>query len=52
MSNLSEEDIEAINIVGQVLPFKANNYVVEQLIDIVSRLREMSPLYENVKGGE
>lgn len=33
MSNLSEEDIEAINIVGQVLPFKANNYVVEQLID-------------------
>ncbi len=30
---LSENDIEAIDMVGQVLPFKTNNYVVEQLID-------------------
>ena len=33
MSSLSEEEREAIGVVGQVLPFKANNYVVEQLID-------------------
>src|SRR5690554_7875042 len=33
MKNLSEEEREAIGVVGQVLPFKANNYVVEQLID-------------------
>ena len=33
ISNLSPEDIEAIDVVGRVLPFKANNYVVEQLID-------------------
>ena len=30
---LSNEDIEAIDIVSQVLPFKANNYVVDELID-------------------
>ncbi|NLD24859.1 MAG: lysine 2,3-aminomutase, partial [Bacteroidales bacterium] len=28
MKNLSEEEREAIGVVGQVLPFKANNYVV------------------------
>ncbi len=33
ISNLSEDDIEAIDIVGKVLPFKVNNYVIEQLID-------------------
>src|SRR5690554_7363499 len=33
INNLSSEDREAIGVVGQVLPFKANNYVVEQLID-------------------
>lgn len=33
MSALSEEEREAIAVVGQVLPFKSNNYVVEQLID-------------------
>lgn len=33
VNSLSEKDIEAINIVGQVLPFKANNYVVGELID-------------------
>ena len=33
MSSLSQEEQEAIRVVGQVLPFKANNYVVEQLID-------------------
>lgn len=30
---MSEEDREAIRVVGQVLPFKSNNYVVEELID-------------------
>ncbi|HBK31164.1 MAG TPA: lysine 2,3-aminomutase [Porphyromonadaceae bacterium] len=30
---LSEEFIEPIRTVGQVLPFRANNYVVEELID-------------------
>jgi len=30
---LNKEQIEAIEVVGQVLPFKTNNYVVEQLID-------------------
>ena len=30
---LTPQDIEAIEVVGRVLPFKANNYVVEQLID-------------------
>ena len=33
ISNLSAQDIEAIDVVGRVLPFKANNYVVDQLID-------------------
>ncbi len=33
IKNLSPQDIEAIEVVGRVLPFKANNYVVEQLID-------------------
>lgn len=33
ISNLSPQDIEAIDVVGRVLPFKANNYVIEQLID-------------------
>ena len=31
--NLSSEYIEAIRVVGNVLPFKTNNYVAEQLID-------------------
>lgn len=33
ISSLREEDREAIEIVGRVLPFKTNNYVVEELID-------------------
>ncbi len=33
ISKLSEEQIEDIDIVSQVLPFKANNYVVDELID-------------------
>ena len=33
MNALTEEEREAIGVVGQVLPFKSNNYVVEQLID-------------------
>ena len=33
IQKLSPEHIEAIEVVGRVLPFKANNYVVEQLID-------------------
>ncbi|MDD2476015.1 MAG: lysine 2,3-aminomutase [Dysgonamonadaceae bacterium] len=33
ISKLSPQDIEAIDVVGRVLPFKANNYVVEELID-------------------
>ena len=33
LSALSEEDREAIRVVGQVLHFKSNNYVVEELID-------------------
>src|SRR5690554_3884096 len=32
MSSLSQEEQEANRVVGQVVPFKANNYVVEQLI--------------------
>jgi KamA family protein len=31
--NLPEDLIEAIDVVGSVLPFKTNNYVVENLID-------------------
>jgi len=30
---LSPADIEAIEVVGRVLPFKTNNYVVDELID-------------------
>ena len=33
ISNLSPQDVEAIDVVGRVLPFKTNNYVVEELID-------------------
>ena len=33
MSKLRSEDIEAIEVVGRVLPFKANNYVVDELIN-------------------
>ncbi|MBL0328986.1 MAG: lysine 2,3-aminomutase [Bacteroidetes bacterium] len=33
IKNLSAEQIEAIEIVGNVLPFKTNNYVVNELID-------------------
>lgn len=33
ISKLSPQQIEAIEVVGRVLPFKANNYVVEELID-------------------
>ncbi|MDR3246306.1 MAG: lysine 2,3-aminomutase [Prevotellaceae bacterium] len=33
MAFVSDEHIEAIDVVGKVLPFKTNNYVVEQLIN-------------------
>jgi KamA family protein len=33
ISNLSDDLIEAIDIVGRVLPFKTNSYVVNELID-------------------
>ncbi|KEQ55726.1 lysine 23-aminomutase protein, partial [Marine Group I thaumarchaeote SCGC AAA799-N04] len=33
IQNLSEEKQFEMEVVGNVLPFKANNYVVEQLID-------------------
>lgn len=33
VANLSPADIEAIEVVGRVLPFKTNNYVVDELID-------------------
>lgn len=33
MKNLSDEHLEAIDVVGHVLPFKSNNYVVDELID-------------------
>ncbi|HHV42243.1 MAG TPA: lysine 2,3-aminomutase [Clostridiaceae bacterium] len=33
LSSLSKDEKEAIEVVGQVLPFKSNNYVVEQLIN-------------------
>lgn len=32
-SLVSSDDIEAIEVVGSILPFKTNNYVVEQLIN-------------------
>jgi len=31
--NVTEEQKHHINVVGQVLPFKVNNYVLEELID-------------------
>ena len=33
ISQLNPEDKEAIEVVGQVLPFKTNNYVTDELID-------------------
>ena len=33
INSLSAEDLQAIDVVGRVLPFKTNNYVVEELID-------------------
>lgn len=33
LSLLPESELEAIEVVGQVLPFKANNYVTEELIN-------------------
>jgi KamA family protein len=33
VNNLTEEQIEAIEVVGNVLPFKTNNYVVNELIN-------------------
>lgn len=33
ISKLPPEEIEAIEVVGRVLPFKTNNYVVDELID-------------------
>ena len=33
LSNLSEKEKNAIDVVGRVLPFKTNNYVVNELID-------------------
>ena len=33
IQNFSEEQIFEMEVVGNVLPFKANNYVIEQLID-------------------
>ncbi|HLV42989.1 MAG TPA: hypothetical protein VKY37_11970 [Brumimicrobium sp.] len=33
MGNLSPEEINEIEVVGNVLPFKVNNYVIDELID-------------------
>ncbi|MDD3979084.1 MAG: lysine 2,3-aminomutase [Proteiniphilum sp.] len=33
LQKLTDEEREAIRVVGQVLPFKSNNYVVEELIN-------------------
>lgn len=33
IEKLSKEDVEAIEVVGRVLPFKANDYVVNELIN-------------------
>ena len=33
IENFTEEQIFEMEVVGHVLPFKANNYVIEQLID-------------------
>lgn len=43
-ASLSPEEIKAINVVGNVLPFKANNYVVEELIDWDNL--ENDPIYQ------
>ena len=32
-ASLSEEEIHSIKVVGNVLPFKVNNYVIDELID-------------------
>ena len=40
---LSEEDKFAIEVVGNILPFKANNYVTEELIDWENFRRD--PIY-------
>lgn len=41
---LSEEECFDIEVVGNVLPFKANNYVVDQLIDWENYLYD--PIYK------
>ncbi|MCD8185643.1 MAG: lysine 2,3-aminomutase [Rikenellaceae bacterium] len=33
IAQLPQSEIEAIEVVGRVLPFKANNYVIDELID-------------------
>src|SRR5690625_6142626 len=33
IENLTEEDKRTIEVVGNVLPFKVNNYVIDELID-------------------
>lgn len=33
IKSISNELLEAIDVVGQVLPFKSNNYVIDELID-------------------
>jgi KamA family protein len=33
LSKLSKEDLKSIEVVGNVLPFKVNNYVIDELID-------------------
>lgn len=33
IARLSREDLEAVEVVGRVLPFKTNNYVTEELIN-------------------
>ena len=33
LANLSEEEIKNIEVVGNVFPFKVNNYVIDELID-------------------
>lgn len=33
LEKVTAEDIEAIEVVGNVLPFKVNNYVIDELID-------------------
>ncbi|HLV50892.1 MAG TPA: hypothetical protein VKY44_02915, partial [Flavobacterium sp.] len=33
LEKMDTKDIEAIEVVGNVLPFKVNNYVIDELID-------------------